>query len=149
VLGWDALPAPLLERIEAQATTYYAGGLNLNAAPASLLAALASGCGRACVARLARRELAPFENAPQFERETGTRLPGDRDIDFRTAPSEALRLTLIGRSGRAWRMHVRLSPLADREGPWTLEAAYRVPRPLTDDAPRPIPSPLFAPAPMD
>jgi hypothetical protein len=133
----------------AQSTTLYAGALNLNAAPAPLLEALASGCARACIERLGRRGSAPFVNALQFERETGTRLPGDRDVEFRTAPSDVLRLTLTGRSGRAWRMHVRLTPLADREGPWTLEAAYRVPRPSTDDAPRPIPSPLFAPAPMD
>lgn len=149
VFGWDALPKALLERVEAQSTTLYAGALNLNAAPASLFEALASGCARSCLERLGRRESAPFEDARQFERETGARLPGDRDIDFRTAPSDTLRLTLTGRSGRAWRMHVRLTPLADREGPWILEAAYRVPRPPTDDAPRPIPSPLFAPAPMD
>lgn len=149
VLGWSMLPGDARQRLEAGTTGTYAGPLNLNTAPAPLLEAVASGCARACLARLDRRDEAPFENALQFERDTGTRLPGDRDVEYRTAPSEALRLTLVGRSGRAWRMHVRLTPLADRAGPWTLEAAYRVPRPLTDDAPRPIPSPLFAPAPMD
>ncbi len=149
VLGWDVLPQDVLERIEAQSTTLYAGALNINTAPATLLEALASGCARSCMERLRRRDSVPFENARQFERETGTRLYGDRDIEFRTAPSDSLRLTLTGRSGRAWRIHVRLTPLADREGPWTLDAAYRVPRPPTDDAPRPIPSPLFASAPMD
>lgn len=149
VLGWDDLAAAEPWRIEDLVTVAYSGALNLNTAPPVLLERLAAGCGRHCAARLATRDAAPFENAAQFERETGARLPGDRDIDFRVAPADALRLTLAGRGGRAWRMHVRLTPLADRVGPWTLDAAYRVPRPLTDDVPRPIPSPLFAAAPLD
>lgn len=149
VHGWVELPADVQARLDDSLTTAYAGALNLNTAPVPLIRALLPDCGRACRQRIDRRADQPFESGASFEAETGARLPGDRDVDFRTAPSEVLRLTLTGRSGRAWRMHVRLTPLANRAGPWTVEAAYRVARPLTDDAPRPIPSPLFAPPPMD
>lgn len=148
VLGWADLAPEARKRIADWSTTAYSGALNLNTAPLPLIEAIAVGCGRACRQRLAQRAERPFENARQFDAETGTRLPGDRDIDFRTAPSEALRLTLWGDAGSAWRIHVRLTPLADQAAPWSVDAAYRVPRPVSDDVPRTIPSPLFAPSPL-
>lgn len=149
VYGWSGLPANVRGQIEDWATTGYTGALNLNTAPVPLLTSLLPDCSHACRDRLAQRGEALFLNAAAFEAETGTRLPGDRDVDFRTAPSDTWRLTLAGRSGRAWRVHVRLTPLADQAGPWTVEATYRVTRPSDDDAPSPIPSPLFASAPVD
>jgi len=149
VFGWSSLSADARRRIEDLTTTAYAGALNLNTAPLPWLTALLPDCNRSCRIRLERRAEAPFLNAAAFEAETGTRLPGDRDVDFRTAPSDAWRLTLSGRSGRVWRIHVRSTPLADQAGPWTVEATYRLTRPPSDAAPLPIPSPLFAPAPVD
>lgn len=149
VLGWDALPPSTRERLSDAATVAYAGALNLNAAPWPLIDALAGDCRERCRARVAQRAERPFESGTGFEQETGATLPGDRDVDFRTAPSETLRFTLVPRSGRAQRLHVRLTPLADRRSPWTIDAAYRVPRPPSDDVPSPIASPLFAPTPVD
>ena len=148
VLGWDGLSAAQRRQVAEWGTAVYTGALNLNTAPPPLLEALVAGCGRACRRRLDDRVSRPFADAREFERETGARLPGDRDVDFRTAPSESLRFTLWGASGSAWRIHVRLTPLADQAAPWSVEAAYRVPRPVTDAVPRPIQSPLFAEPPM-
>ncbi|MGL6290158.1 MAG: general secretion pathway protein GspK [Silanimonas sp.] len=149
VLGWDDLPASTRARIIDHATVGYVGALNLNTAPFELLDAMAIDCQARCRTRVALRDEVPFESGLRFELETGATLPGDRAVDFRVAPSDALRVTLVPRSGRAQRLHVRLTPLADRRSPWSIEAAYRVPRPLSDDVPRPIASPLFAPAPVD
>jgi len=149
VHGWHALEPAIRQAVIDFATTAYSGALNLNTAPAPLLAAIARDCDEPCRARLAARRDSPFADGLQFEAETGARLPGDHAVDFRAAPSDSLRLTLSGRSGRAWRMHVRLTPLADRTGPWTVEAAYRIPRPPADDAPAPIQSPLFTATPLD
>lgn len=149
VLGWNALPPSARRDVEDWSTVAYSGAMNLNTAPLPLLEALLGDCRRVCRARLEARAESPFETAGQFDAEAGVRLPGDRDIDFRTAPSDTLRLTLSGRSGRAWRMHVRLTPLAHRAAPWHVDAAYRLAHSRPDDAPRPIPSPLFAPPPMD
>lgn len=149
VLGWDELPASTRARIAERATVGYVGALNLNTAPFELIDAMTIDCRSRCRSRVARRDEKPFESGLGFELETGAILPGDRAVDFRVAPSDTLRFTLIPRSGRAQRLHVRLTPLADRRSPWSIEAAYRVPRPLSDDVPRPIASPLFAPAPVD
>ena len=149
VLGWDALPPAVLARAQDWSTSAYSGALNLNTAPLPLLAAFVEDCGTVCRDRLARRDEALFFSGRQFEAETGARLLGDRDTDFRNAPSEAWRLAFWGASGRAWRIHVRLTPLADQAAPWTVDAVYRAPRPDADDAPPTIPSPLFADAPLD
>lgn len=149
VLGWERLSPMASARLEGYATTAYSGALNLNTAPPALLGKLAQRCGRTCVERILARNARPFFSTRQFEIETSASLPGDRDIDFRIAPSDTFRLTVFDREGSAWRIHVRLTPLADREAPWAVEAAYRIPRPETDDAPRPIPSPLFSAPAMD
>jgi hypothetical protein len=149
VLGWHDLPSDVLGRTQDWATTAYAGALNLNTAPLPLLEAYVLDCGTVCRARLARRDDALFLSGRHFEEETATRLRGDRDTDYRTAPSGEWRLTFWGAAGRAWRIHVRLTPLADQAAPWTVDAVYRAPRPDADDAPSTIPSPLFADAPLD
>lgn len=145
VYGWAALDTQAKERIDAWSTTGYGGPLNLNTVPEPLLRSILPACSAICSQRIARRAELPFLSGRTFEIETATLLPGDRDTDYRTVPSDALRLTLWGATGSAWRIHVRLTPLADRAAPWTVDAAYRVPRPPNDDAPQPIQSPLFAP----
>ena len=149
VLGWDALPPEVLARAQDWSTSAYSGALNLNTAPVPLLAAFVDSCGTVCRDRLARRDAALFFSGRQFEDETAARLIGDRDTDYRNAPSDTWRLAFWGASGRAWRIHVRLTPLADQAAPWTVDAVYRAPRPDADDAPPTIPSPLFADAPLD
>lgn len=149
VLGWDTLPPAVMARAQDWSTSAYSGALNLNTAPLPLLEAFVDSCGTVCRDRLTRRDSALFFSGRQFEEETTARLLGDRDTDFRNTPSEAWRLAFWGASGRAWRIHVRLTPLADQAAPWTVDAVYRAPRPDADDAPPTIPSPLFADAPLD
>jgi len=148
ILGWDALPPEVMARLQDWSTTAYSGALNLNTAPLPLLEAFVHDCGTVCRERLARRERAPFQSGQQFEEETAATLRGDRDIDFRNSPSDVWRLSFWGDSGRAWRIHVRLTPMADQAAPWTVDAVYRAPRPDTHVAPTTIQSPLFADAPL-
>lgn len=141
---WRDLDPSLRERLFPWLTTSYSGALNLNTAPVDLLIHLLPSCGEICRARLHRRHEQPFLSVRQFEEETGVRLPGDRDVDYRLAPSTGWRLTFTAGSGRAWNLHVRLTPLADRAAPWAIDAAYRSPRPDSDDSPRTPPIAFLA-----
>jgi len=146
--GWADLAPATLARLEEALTAVYVGPLNVNTAPSSLLKAILQDCRAVCVARLEAIGGRAFATAGDAELALAARLPGDRDINFRTSPSDQWRLTLQPAEGRPWRIHVRLTPMADRAAPWTVDAAYRVPRPADDDDPEPIPSPLFAPSAM-
>lgn len=148
VAGFERLPAESLQALMATATTLESGALNLNTAPVALLEAVVDRCDPRCRQAIAARAAQPFLSGSDFEARTGARLPGDRDVDFRTAPSQTLRLTLGGHSGRAWRLHVRWTPLADREAPWRIDAVDLVPRPVADEPPTPIEHPLFAAPPL-
>lgn len=149
VLGWDELPPQTLAALQSVTTTFYAGALNLNTAPASLLPTLINGCPRTCDTLMAQRRDRPFRSAVELQALLGVQLPGDDMVEYRFAPSDTLRLTVWGRTGAAMRIHVRLTPLADKRAPWTILAAYPVARPSLDDAPRPIDSALFADAETD
>lgn len=144
VPGWDALPGEVLERIAAHSTTAYGGAVNLNTMPASLLPAWIAGCPEACQRVLQQRDVRPFTNGRDVQLRSTVGLPGDEAVDYRFLASDAFRITLWGRSGGGWRLHVRLTPLADKTGPWTLLAAYPVTRP-SDAAPASLPeNALFA-----
>lgn len=134
VPGWAGLPDPVRAGLVYRITPYYSGPLNLNTSPAALLPALLPGCPAACRAVVEQRETKVFVNSVDLEARVGMQLPGDDAGDYRYAPSDTFSLTLWGRSGGGIRMHVRLTPLADKTGPWTVLAAYPVPRP-SDDAP--------------
>ena len=138
VPGWDRLPPEVLERITRHVTTSYAGAVNLNTMPPSLLPAWIAGCPDACQRVLQQRALRPFLHARDLQLRSTVGLPGDDVVDYRFLASDAFRITLWGRTGRGWRLHVRLTPLADRTGPWTVLSAYPVSRP-PDDAPAPLP----------
>ena len=140
--GWWKLPAETRARIPEITTTFESGAVNLNTAPAALLPAWISGCPATCDALIARRTRLPYRSSYELETELGLRLPGDSLTDYRYMASESMRFTLWGRSGEAWRIHVRLTPLADRRAPWVVLAAYPVPRPTTEVA-KPIEDPLF------
>lgn len=146
--GWWKLPLETRTRIPDITTTFESGAINLNTTPAALLPAWVSGCPATCDALIARRTRLPYRSSHEIETELGLRLPGDSLTDYRYMASEAMRLTLWGRSGEAWRIHVRLTPLADRRAPWVLLAAYPVPRPPTDAA-KSIEDPLFTDAKTD
>ena len=150
VYEWWKLPAEARRRIPEITTTFESGAVNLNTAPAALLPTWISGCPANCEALIARRARAPYRSGYELQTELGIRLPGDDLIDYRFMPSESMRFTLWGRSGEAWRIHVRLTPLADRRAPWAVLAAYPVPipRPIPQDI-KPIEDPLFTDAKTD
>jgi type II secretory pathway component PulK len=147
VKGWAALPQTLLDRLPEMTTTFYGGAVNLNTIPASLLPTWLPGCPEICKAFVARRRQQPFRSYRDVETLFGVTLPGDEAIAYRTVGSDTLRFTLWGRSGAAWRIHVRFTPLADQRAPWSILAAYPTQRP-TDHVPaQPTGSELFADAP--
>lgn len=147
VRGWDALSPEARVRLEALATTRYAGAINLNAVPAELLQVWLPGCDRACAHIVARRETDPFMFAREVELALGATLPGDPALMYRFTPSDTLHLTFAGPSGGAMAIHVRFTPLADQRGPWSILAAYPVPRPTEHVPPQPTGSDLFADTP--
>lgn len=146
VLGWDERSGLRHEVASDQATTFYAGPLNLNTAPTDILPLVLPGCPATCEILRERRRESPLRSSSEVQALLGVVLPGDPVADYRYAPSDELRLTLWGDSGAAWRIHVRLTPMADGQAPWVFLAAYQVTRPDTDDPPRTIDHALFADA---
>lgn len=147
VMGWDALPEPMLRSLIDTTTAFHGTGVNLNTAPPSLLAAWLPGCPATCENFDAIRRNRPFRSGPEVERMLGLRLPGDSVLDYRFAPGDIQRITVWGRTGMAWRYHVALTPLADRQGPWLMLAAYPAESPVYDEPAESTGSPLFADAP--
>lgn len=144
VMGWDTLAPDVLARIAHHATTAYAGAVNLNTMPPSLLPAWIAGCPDACERVVQQRDQRPFVSGRDVQLRSTVGLPGDDVIDYRFLASDSFRMTLWGRAGGGWRLHVRLTPLADGSGPWSVLSAYPVTRP-PDDALAPLPdSALFA-----
>ena len=148
VLGWDALEPALLAELPERITPYYSGAVNLNTAPAVLLPHWIPGCPETCDRLVTMRREQPFRSGYDLQARLGIALPGDASIDYRFLADESLRITWWGRAGAAWRMHVRLTPLADKRGPWSILAAHPVLRPPTDEPAEATGSPLLAdPAP--
>ena len=147
VMGWDELAAGPQAIREEELTTFYAGALNLNTAPASLLPLWLPDCPQLCEAFIRRRAEVPYRSGAEIEAVHGIQLPGDEAVNYRFMAADYLRLTLWGRSGAAWRIHVRLTPLADRRGPWSVLATYPVARP-SNEAIEDTGSDLFAPLPL-
>lgn len=144
VLGWDKLPQALRDRLPEMATTFYSGATNLNTVPEALLSAWIPGCPDNCRRLVERRDTLPFRHASEVELFLGIRLPGDPGVDYRFLADDSLRLTLWSRSGAAWRIHVRFTPLADQVGPWSVLALHPTSRPGNDAPARPTGSDLFA-----
>ncbi|MDQ2702909.1 MAG: general secretion pathway protein GspK [Pseudomonadota bacterium] len=144
ILGWEQLPQALRDRLPELTTTFESGAVNLNTAPEALLPTWIAGCPETCKALVARRDARPFGNSRELEQVLGVRLPGDSLVDYRYLGSDVLRLTLWGRSGAARRIHVRFTPVADQRGPWSILAAYPVPRPADHATTQATGSDLFA-----
>lgn len=147
VLGWDKLPRAQLAAMIEDATPYYAGGINPNTMPASLLPLRIPGCPETCGRLMKERRRQPFASAADLRGRLAIQLPGDDALDYRFVADDAMRITLWRRTGVAWRMHVRLTPLADKQGPWSILAAYPVARPAANEPVEDTESPLFAQAP--
>ncbi|WP_411834118.1 hypothetical protein [Pseudoxanthomonas mexicana] len=143
VLGWEELSPGQLEAIAARITPYYAGALNLNTVPHDLLPLWLADCPAACDRLLEMRRQASFRSLRDVQGRSGALL-GDDAGDYRFVADETLRLTLWSRTGAAWRIHVRLTPLADRRGPWSILASYPIARPDNDEPAEETGSVLFA-----
>lgn len=147
VLGWRALPGQ--GALPDLLTTFYSGAVNLNTMPAALLPVWLPGCPRTCELFAEMRKRKAFQSGAEVQTLLGIRLPGDDAVDYRFLASDVLRVTFWGKSGEAWRIHVRFTPLADQRGPWSILAAYPVPRPDEHASAQPTGSALFADAPTD
>lgn len=131
-LGWSDLPDGLKAVLPERVSPFYSGAVNINTMPRDLLPIWVPGCPDACDRLVQARRERPFTSSRDLRGRLGILLPGD-DSDYRTLADESLRLTLWGRTGAAWRIHVRLSPLADKRGPWSILAAYPISRPSLDE----------------
>lgn len=147
VFGWAALPDTVRATLDDATTTFYAGAVNLNTVPVDLLPVWVPGCPLSCAIVETRRAEQPFRNAREVEALLGVPLPGDDMVSYRFLSDDTLRFTLWSRSGLAWRMHVRFTPLADQVGPWSILAAYPISAPGTDATAQSTGSDLFADAP--
>lgn len=146
--GWASLPAALLAQLPGRISPYYSGAVNLNTMPRELLPTWVPGCPEACDRLVEARKARAFVSALDVEARLGILLPGDNAVDYRFLADRTMRMTLWGESGAAWRIHVRLTPLVDKRGPWTILASYPIARPSFDEPADDTGSPLLAdPAP--
>lgn len=143
ILSWDQLPRTQLQAMIEHATTYYAGGINPNTMPEELLPLRISGCPEVCKRLVQQRRLRPFTSTLDLQGRLAIQVPGDDALDYRYVASDTVRITLWRRTGVAWRMHVKLTPLADKQGPWAILAAYPLARPKTHESVEQTDSPLF------
>lgn len=144
VLGWDALPAPQLRRIIESSTVFYSGAVNINTTPVALLPLWLPNCPDACDLVEKRRKERPLSNGVEAAGLALGSLLGDTEVDYRSVAEGVLRIDVWSRTGRGQRYHVRLTPLADQRGPWTILAAYPVQRPADDSDAETTKSPLLA-----
>ncbi|WP_442682421.1 general secretion pathway protein GspK [Stenotrophomonas sp. JC08] len=144
VMGWDSLPPETLGAMIEHITPYYTGGINPNTMPEELLPLRIPGCPEACLRLVEQRRQRPFTSTMDLQARLALRVPGDDALDYRYVADDTLRITLWRRTGAAWRMHVRLTPLADQQGPWSILAAYPIARPLLNEPVEQTGSPLFA-----
>lgn len=144
VMGWDGLPPEKLGAMVEHITPYYTGGINPNTMPEELLPLRIPGCPEACRRLVEQRRQRPFTSTMDLQARLALRVPGDDALDYRYVADDTMRITLWRRTGAAWRMHVRLTPLADQQGPWSILAAYPIARPLLNESVEQTGSPLFA-----
>ena len=144
VMGWEALPPEKLAAMIEHLTPYYAGGINPNTMPEELLPLRIPGCPETCRRLVEQRRLRPFTSTSDMQARLAIQVPGDDALDYRYVADDTLRITLWRRTGAAWRMHVRLTPLADQQGPWSILAAYPIARPSPNEPVEQTGSPLFA-----
>ncbi|WP_313249387.1 type II secretion system protein GspK [Stenotrophomonas acidaminiphila] len=144
VMGWGSLPPEKLSAMIEHLTPYYAGGINPNTMPEDLLALRIPGCPETCRRLVEQRRLRPFTSTVDLQSRLAVRVPGDDALDYRYVADDTVRITLWRRTGAAWRMHVRLTPLADQQGPWSILAAYPIARPSSNEPVEQTGSPLFA-----
>ncbi|MBS0226983.1 MAG: general secretion pathway protein GspK [Proteobacteria bacterium] len=126
VLGWDRLPTAQYRHLQQYFTPYYGGAVNLNTAPSAVLATWLPGCPTTCEQVLQIRARTPIKTMDDLQRRLGTDQQLMEFGDYRTMPSDVLRITLWGRNGRGVRMHVRLTPGEDKGAPWAILSSYPI-----------------------
>ena len=145
VLGWERVPKDVLAKVESVISTYYLGPYNINTLPANVLAAIVPGCPALCETWVQMRQSGPFRNQYDLQGRLAISLPKALEDFYRNMPADTQRITVWTRDGRAWRWYVKLTPMADKEGPWTILAVYPVDVDPHDA--QPTGSPLFAATP--
>lgn len=144
VYGWDRLPPATLHAIAERISPYYAGAVNPNTMPSDMLAIWVPGCPEACARIVEARREQPFRSAVDMQMRLGILLPGGDSGEYRFMADQTLRMTFWGSTGAAWRIHVRLTPLADKQGPWSILASYPIARPSLHEPAEDTGSVLFA-----
>jgi hypothetical protein len=144
VIGWNQLEPQQLQSIIEYSSPYYSGAINPNTMPKALLPLRISGCPEVCERLMRERRVKPFQSTHDLQGRMAIQVPGDDALDYRYASGDTLRMTIWRRTGVALRIHVRLTPLADKRGPWSVLAAYPLSRPEIDEPVQPTGSPLFA-----
>ena len=146
VLGWEKLEPAQLARLQNLVSPFYMEAFNLNTAPESAMALWIAGCPDTCRSIISQRGQQPFVNTQDLQDRTGITLPGDAPTSFRFLAGNVLRLSVWGASGHGRRLHIRLTPTADKAAPWSILAVYPITQPTGPDA-KPTGSPLFTEAP--
>lgn len=144
VLGWDRLPARQYRALQDVFTPYYAGPVNVNTASAAVLGAWVPGCPAVCDQIVQVRAQAPIINMLELRQRLGVDARLIEEGSYRTMPADVLRFTFWGRNGRGVRMHVRLTPQADKAAPWSILSSYPIVSPPVHATQR-TGSPLLAP----
>lgn len=145
ILGWENVPRQSLEKLERIMTVHYLGPLNINTVPAEVLASLIEGCPALCQTWVEQRKRSPFTSHYELENRIAVDLPAMVDDYYRTMPDFNQRLTVWDARGNGWRWNVRLTPMADKAGPWAILSVYPIhiePRDAQSTG-----SPLFAASP--
>lgn len=126
VLGWENVPRASLEKLERIMTVHYLGPLNINTVPEEVLASMIQGCPALCRTWVEQRHRTPYTSHYELENRIAVDLPTTVDDYYRTMPDFHQRVTVWDRKGNGWRWNVRLTPMADKQAPWTILSVYPI-----------------------
>jgi general secretion pathway protein K len=136
VLDWNKIDPDGFGRsgLYEQVTPVTAPGLNLNTAPAAILALLPNVNDQAIARIIAARQDKPFLNTAEVEAVSGVPIPRD-DFGYIFLPLNSLRISITAPGNPLERvMSVHLTPAA-AEQPWQIDYAFDIPA-FPDHSPR-------------
>ncbi|MDM8524985.1 type II secretion system protein GspK [Desulfococcaceae bacterium HSG8] len=128
VMGWENYPGLWKGNPLPRLTTVASGGMpNLNTAPKTILKTITGIDDEIAERIIAAREDKPFSSIRDISRAAGRPL-NLSPLGHSFLPSARLRLTLWHKGGQLGReVHVRLTPRADKQAPWTIDYELSVP----------------------
>ncbi len=134
IIGWRNLPQLWQkDRLVALTTTSRSMGINVNTAPAEILATLPGVTDEMAQVIITRRKLEPFTYDGQISAITGVPLNLSMGMGVIVIPSDTVRITQSVK-GLPWAMQyvVKMTP-NNRDAPWRTDYFSRVTAPLRDD----------------